>query len=68
MDSKQYLPSLMLQDSWSAFMEKWWQTLTVTFISAVAACFSVVWTLKMAAKISENEVENTLLVRPQSNK
>ena len=63
MDSKQYFPSLASDDLWSVFMEKWWQTLIVTFISAVIACCSVVWTLKMAAKLSENEVENIILVR-----
>jgi hypothetical protein len=52
----QYSSSLRLEGSWSAFVEKWWQTLSVTFISGIIACYSVVWTLKMAAKVAENEV------------
>jgi hypothetical protein len=56
MNNGQYVSTLGLQDSWSVFMKNWWQTLSVTLIAAIVACCSVVWTLKMAAKISENEV------------
>ena len=53
MNNRQNFSTLESENSWSVFVEKWWQTLSVTLISAIIACCSVVWTLKVAANVSD---------------